>query len=73
MKYAFFAGCLIPAREPQYENSVKKIAPRLGIELERWKEQIAAHLSVYNPWTIQVGLPWQLETSAKLKRWDSTL
>ena len=33
MKYAFFAGCLIPAREPQYENSVRKIAPRLGIEL----------------------------------------
>jgi len=33
MKYAFFAGCLIPAREPHYENSVRKIAPRLGIEL----------------------------------------
>jgi heterodisulfide reductase subunit B len=33
MKYAFFAGCLIPAREPQYENSVRKIAPELGIEL----------------------------------------
>jgi heterodisulfide reductase subunit B len=33
MKYAFFAGCLIPAREPHYENSVRKIAPKLGIEL----------------------------------------
>ncbi|HVO36964.1 MAG TPA: CoB--CoM heterodisulfide reductase iron-sulfur subunit B family protein [Candidatus Acidoferrum sp.] len=33
MKYAFFSGCLVPAREPQYENSVKKIAPELGIEL----------------------------------------
>ena len=33
MKYAFFLGCLIPAREPQYENSVRKIAPELGMEL----------------------------------------
>ncbi len=33
MKYAFFLGCLIPAREPQYENSVRKIAPALGMEL----------------------------------------
>jgi len=33
VKYAFFLGCLIPAREPQYENSVRKIAPELGIEL----------------------------------------
>ncbi len=33
MKYAFFAGCLIPAREPHYENSVRKIAPKFGIEL----------------------------------------
>jgi len=33
MEYAFFLGCLIPAREPQYENSVRKIAPELGIEL----------------------------------------
>ena len=33
MKYAFFTGCLIPAREPQYENSVQKISPQLGIEL----------------------------------------
>jgi heterodisulfide reductase subunit B len=37
MKYAFFAGCLIPAREPQYENSVQKIAPKLGIELVAMK------------------------------------
>jgi len=34
MKYAFFLGCLIPAREPGYENSVRKIASELGIELE---------------------------------------
>ncbi len=33
MKYAFFTGCLIPAREPQYENSVRKIAPVLDVEL----------------------------------------
>jgi heterodisulfide reductase subunit B len=33
MKYAFFLGCLIPAREPNYENSVRKIAPELGVEL----------------------------------------
>jgi len=33
MKYAFFLGCLIPEREPNYENSVRKIAPELGIEL----------------------------------------
>lgn len=33
MKYAFFLGCLIPARQPHYENSVRKIAPKLGIEL----------------------------------------
>jgi heterodisulfide reductase subunit B len=33
VKYAFFLGCLIPAREPQYESSVRKIAPELGIEL----------------------------------------
>jgi heterodisulfide reductase subunit B len=33
MKYAFFLGCLIPAREPNYENSVRKIAPELDIEL----------------------------------------
>lgn len=33
VKYALFLGCLIPAREPNYENSVRKIAPELGIEL----------------------------------------
>jgi len=33
MKYAFFLGCLIPAREQNYENSVRKIAPELGVEL----------------------------------------
>jgi len=33
MKYAFFLGCLIPAREPGYEQSVRKIAPELDIEL----------------------------------------
>jgi len=33
MKYAFFLGCLIPAREPSYENSIRKIAPELGVEL----------------------------------------
>ncbi len=33
MKYAFYLGCLIPAREPNYENSVRKIAPALGVEL----------------------------------------
>jgi heterodisulfide reductase subunit B len=38
MKYAFFAGCLIPAREPHYENSVQKIAPKLGIELVKMED-----------------------------------
>lgn len=33
MKYAFFLGCLVPAREPNYENSVRKIARELGVEL----------------------------------------
>ncbi len=33
MKYAFFLGCLVPAREPNYENSVRKIASELGVEL----------------------------------------
>jgi len=37
MKYAFFLGCLIPAREPNYENSVRKIAPELDIELVEMK------------------------------------
>jgi len=33
VKYAFFLGCLIPARQPHYENSVRKILPQLGVEL----------------------------------------
>lgn len=33
MKYAFFLGCLIPARELSYEVSVRKVLPELGIEL----------------------------------------
>ncbi len=33
MKYAFFLGCLIPAREPNYESSVRRIAPELGVDL----------------------------------------
>jgi len=37
MKYAFFLGCLIPEREPAYENSVRKMAPELGIDLVEMK------------------------------------
>jgi heterodisulfide reductase subunit B len=33
MRYAFFLGCLIPAREPNYENSVRKVASGLGVDL----------------------------------------
>ncbi len=33
MKYAFFLGCLIPAREASYEVSVRKVLPELGVEL----------------------------------------
>jgi len=33
MKYAFFLGCLIPARELSYEVSVRRVLPELGIEL----------------------------------------
>jgi len=33
MKYAFFLGCLIPARELSYEVSVRKVLPEFGIEL----------------------------------------
>ena len=33
MKYAFFLGCLIPARELSYETSVRNVLPALGIEL----------------------------------------
>ena len=33
MKYAFYLGCLIPARELGYEVSVRKVLPALGVEL----------------------------------------
>jgi heterodisulfide reductase subunit B len=33
MRIAFFLGCTIPARARNYEQSVRAIAPRLGIEL----------------------------------------
>jgi heterodisulfide reductase subunit B len=33
MKYAFYLGCLIPARELSYEVSVRKVLPALGVEL----------------------------------------
>jgi heterodisulfide reductase subunit B len=33
MKYAFFLGCLIPAREFSYEVSVRKLMPLFGVEL----------------------------------------
>jgi len=33
MKYAFFLGCLIPARELSYEVSVRRVLPELGVEL----------------------------------------
>jgi heterodisulfide reductase subunit B len=33
MKYAFYLGCLIPARELSYEVSVRKVMPELGVEL----------------------------------------
>jgi len=33
MKYAFYLGCLIPAREPSYETSVRKVLPALGVKL----------------------------------------
>jgi heterodisulfide reductase subunit B len=33
MKFALFLGCVIPAREPSYEMSARKVADRLGIEL----------------------------------------
>jgi len=38
MKYAFFLGCLIPAREPNYESSVRKIATELGIDLAEMED-----------------------------------
>jgi len=37
MRYAFFLGCLIPAREPSYENSVRKISAELDIDLVEMK------------------------------------
>jgi len=37
MRYAFFLGCLVPAREPSYENSVRKIASVLDIGLVEMK------------------------------------
>lgn len=33
MKYAFYLGCLIPARELSYEVSVRNVLPVLGVEL----------------------------------------
>jgi len=38
MKYAFFLGCLIPARELSYEVSVRKVMPELGVELVDMKD-----------------------------------
>lgn len=37
MKYAFFLGCLIPARELNYETSVRKVLPVLGVNLVEMK------------------------------------
>jgi len=37
MKYAFFLGCLIPARELNYEVSVRKALPTLGVNLVEMK------------------------------------
>lgn len=34
MKYSFYIGCLIPAREPGYESVIRKVLPSLGFELE---------------------------------------
>jgi heterodisulfide reductase subunit B len=34
VKYSFYIGCLIPAREPGYESVVRKVLPSLGFELE---------------------------------------
>lgn len=38
MKYAFFVGCLIPARELNYEVAVRKVFPLLGVNLVEMKE-----------------------------------
>jgi heterodisulfide reductase subunit B len=37
MKYAFFLGCLIPARELNYETSVRKVLPAFGVNLVEMK------------------------------------
>ncbi len=34
LKYSFYLGCLIPAREPGYESVVRKVLTSLGFELE---------------------------------------
>jgi len=47
MKYAFYLGCLIPARELSYEVSVRKVMPELGVELVNMKgENCCAPFSV---------------------------
>ena len=33
MKYAFFPGCLIPARHPAMEFAIRSSLPKLGIEI----------------------------------------
>jgi heterodisulfide reductase subunit B len=33
MKFAFFVGCLIPVKYPQFEAAIRKTVPPLGIEL----------------------------------------
>jgi heterodisulfide reductase subunit B len=38
MKFAFFLGCTIPARLPQYESSSRAVLERLGVELVDVKE-----------------------------------
>ncbi len=37
LKYSFYIGCLIPAREPGYESVIRKVLPSLGFELEDLK------------------------------------
>jgi len=37
MKYAFFLGCLIPARELNYETSIRKVLPSFGVNLVEMK------------------------------------
>jgi len=38
MKYAFFVGCLIPARELNYEVAVRKVLPAFGVNLVEMKD-----------------------------------